>query len=106
MRENKYARNSTLRKAFEMLDTWEDEQLDIDSTEDIHFSKEYTKNMEKLIRAQKCPLWDYTNTIEKKIVIIALVILLAFGVSMSVSAFRKQGYSRLHLIGFYHEKND
>lgn len=89
MRKNPYVYNKTIREAFEMLNAWEYERLDIDSTEKIHCSAEYTRNMEKLIRAQKRPLWHYTNTVGKKVAVIALVILLAFGASMSVSAVRK-----------------
>lgn len=89
MRKNPYVYNKTIREAFEMLNAWEYERLDIDSTEKIHCSEEYTRNMEKLIRAQKRPLWNYTNTVGKKVAVIALVILLAFGASMSVSAVRK-----------------
>lgn len=89
MRKNPYVYNKTIREAFEMLNAWEYERLDIDSTEKIHCSAEYTRNMEKLIRAQKRPLWHYTNTVGKKVAVIALVILFAFGASMSVSAVRK-----------------
>lgn len=88
MRENKYVRNKIIREAFEMLSAWEEEQLDMDFTEEIHCSEKYTRNMEKLIRAQKRPLWNYTNTVGKKVAVVALVTLLTFGASMSVSAVR------------------
>ena len=45
--------------------------------------------MARLLRAQKKPWWQYTNTVAKKVAVIALVILLTFGASMSVSAVRK-----------------
>ncbi len=89
MAENKYVRNKTIREAFEKLDAWEENQLDIDSTEKIHYSEKYERYMARLLRAQKRPWWQYTNTVGKKVAVIALVILLAFGASMSVSAVRK-----------------
>ena len=89
MAENKYIRNKTIREAFEQLDAWEEDQLDIDFTEEIHFSEKYERYMARLLRAQKKPWWQYTNTVAKKVAVIALVILLTFGASMSVSAVRK-----------------
>ena len=89
MAENKYVRNKTIREAFEQLDAWEEDQLDIDFTEEIHFSEKYERYMARLLRAQKKPWWQYTNTVAKKVAVIALVILLTFGASMSVSAVRK-----------------
>lgn len=89
MAENKYVRNKTIREAFEKLDAWEEDQLDIDSTAEIHYSEKYERYMARLLRAQKRPWWQYTNTVGKKVAVIALVILLAFGASMSVSAVRK-----------------
>ena len=89
MAENKYVRNKTIREAFEQLDAWEEKQLDIDFTEEIHFSEKYERYMTRLLRAQKKPWWQYTNTVGKKVAVIALVILLTFGASMSVSAVRK-----------------
>lgn len=89
MAENKYVRNKTIREAFEKLDAWEENQLDIDSTTEIHYSEKYERHMARLLRAQKRPWWQYTNTVGKKVAVIALVILFAFGASMSVSAVRK-----------------
>lgn len=89
MAENKYVRNKTIREAFEKLDAWEEDQLDIDSTAEIHYSEKYERHMARLLRAQKRPWWQYTNTVGKKVAVIALVILVAFGASMSVSAVRK-----------------
>ena len=89
MAENKYVRNKTIREAFEKLDAWEEDQLDIDSTTEIHYSEKYERYMARLLRAQKRPWWQYTNTVGKKVAVIALVILLTFGASMSVSAVRK-----------------
>lgn len=89
MSENKYVRNKTIREAFEKLDAWEEDQLDIDSTAEIHYSEKYERYMARLLRAQKRPWWQYTNTAGKKVAVIALVILFAFGASMSVSAVRK-----------------
>ena len=89
MAENKYVRNKTIREAFEKLDAWEEDQLDIDSTAEIHYSEKYERYMARLLRAQKRPWWQYTNTVGKKVAVIALVILFAFGASMSVSAVRK-----------------
>ena len=89
MSENKYVRNKTIREAFEKLDAWEEDQLDIDSTTEIHYSEKYERYMARLLRAQKRPWWQYTNTAGKKVAVIALVILFAFGASMSVSAVRK-----------------
>ena len=89
MAENKYVRNKTIREAFEKLDAWEEDQLDIDSTTEIHYSEKYERYMARLLRAQKRPWWQYTNTAGKKVAVIALVILFAFGASMSVSAVRK-----------------
>lgn len=89
MAENKYVRNKTIREAFEKLDAWEEDQLDIDSTVEIHYSEKYERYMARLLRAQKRPWWQYTNTVGKKVAVIALVILFAFGASMSVSAVRK-----------------
>lgn len=89
MAENKYVRNKTIREAFEKLDAWEEDQLDIDSTTEIHYSEKYERYMARLLRAQKRPWWQYTNTVGKKVAVIALVILFAFGASMSVSAVRK-----------------
>lgn len=89
MAENKYVRNKTIREAFEKLDAWEEDQLDIDSTTEIHYSEKYERHMARLLRAQKRPWWQYTNTVGKKVAVIALVILFAFGASMSVSAVRK-----------------
>lgn len=89
MAENKYVRNKTIREAFEKLDAWEEDQLDIDSTAEIHYSEKYERYIARLLRAQKRPWWQYTNTAGKKVAVIALVILFAFGASMSVSAVRK-----------------
>ena len=89
MAENKYVCNKTIREAFEKLDAWEEDQLDIDSTAEIHYSEKYERYMARLLRAQKRPWWQYTNTVGKKVAVIALVILLTFGASMSVSAVRK-----------------
>lgn len=89
MKENKYVSNKNICKAFELLDAWEEKQLGIDSTERIHYSEEYERHMNRLLRAQNRPWWQYTNTMWKKVAVIVLVVFFVFSASMSVSAVRK-----------------
>ncbi|MCQ2424867.1 MAG: DUF4367 domain-containing protein [Lachnospiraceae bacterium] len=52
-------------------------------------SARYEKKMERLIRAQKHPLWKYVNTVGKRAAVILLCLSVLFGSAMAVEASRE-----------------
>ena len=45
--------------------------------------------MARLIKRQKRPYWKFTNTVGKRIAVIALAFLMLFGLSMTIEAVRE-----------------
>ena len=78
-----------LKEAFQEIDKWEYENLHLEALEEVIPSPAYIKRMERLMKWQKRSCWKYVNTVGKRIAMIAVVIALAFGLSMSVSAVRE-----------------
>ena len=78
-----------LKEAFQEIDKWEYENLHLEALEEVIPSPAYIKRMERLMKWQKQSCWKYVNTVGKRIAMIAVVIALAFGLSMSVSAVRE-----------------
>ena len=78
-----------LKEAFQEIDKWEYENLHLEALEEVIPSPAYIKRMERLMKWQKRSCWKYVNTVGKRIAMIAVVIALAFGLSMSVCAVRK-----------------
>lgn len=52
-------------------------------------SARYEKKMERLIRAQKHPLWKYVNTVGKRVAVILLCFTVLFSSAMAVKAIRE-----------------
>ena len=78
-----------LKEAFQEIDKWEYENLHLEALEEVIPSPAYIKRMERLMKWQKRSCWKYVNTVGKRIAMIAVVIALTFGLSMSVSAVRE-----------------
>ena len=72
-----------LNQAFREVASMEFADIPSDETQiQFNFSDEFTKKMEKLIAHQKKPYWEYVSTLEKRIVIVAILVL-----SIVVTAF-------------------
>ncbi len=83
----KMEKNSLLAKAFleveqEVLEAYPQEAP-------ISFSPHFEKRMNRLIRAQKRPCWNWTNTVGKRFVAAAVVVFVLFSATMSISAIRE-----------------
>ena len=65
------------------------DSIELAPAEDVFFSPQYEKKMARLIKRQKRPYWKFTNTVGKRIAIIALAFLMLFGLSMTVEAVRE-----------------
>ena len=78
-----------LKEAFQEIDKWEYENLHLEALEEVIPSPAYIKRMERLMKWQKRSCWKYVNTVGKRIAMIAVVIALTLGLSMSVSAVRE-----------------
>ncbi|MBQ8496503.1 MAG: hypothetical protein IJ489_03490 [Clostridia bacterium] len=78
-----------LREAFQAVNAEEWEHTDKIPKEELIYSEAYERKMEALIRVQKRPYLRYFNSVGKRAAMIALVILMTFGLSMSISAVRK-----------------
>ena len=64
------------------------DSIELAPAEDVYFSPQYEKKMDRLIKRQKRPYWKFTNTVGKRIAVIALAFLMLFGLSMTMGAVR------------------
>lgn len=78
-----------LKEAFREINQWEYENLHLETLEEVIPSPRYQKRMERLIKRQKQSYWKYVNTVGKRVAVFAVVLILTFALSMSVSAVRK-----------------
>lgn len=88
MRDEKNEGLEKLRAAFQAVNAEEWENTERIPQDKLIYSDAYEKSMEALIREQKRPYLRYFNTIGKRAAMIAIVILMTFGLSMSISAVR------------------
>ena len=65
------------------------DSIELAPAEDVYFSPQYEKKMARLIKKQKRPYWKFTNTVGKRIAVIALAFLMLFGLSMTIKAVRE-----------------
>lgn len=78
-----------LKEAFREINQWEYENLHLDTLEEVIPSPRYQKRMERLIKRQNKSYWKYVNTVGKRVAVLAVVLMLTFALSMSVSAVRE-----------------
>lgn len=75
-------------KAFEILETAEAAYYEARSESDYEFSPRFERNMERLIRAERRPLYPLVKTPARKVAVVLAALLLVFTLSMSISAVR------------------
>ena len=56
---------------------------------DIHFSRQFTGRMKKLINVQTKNYWRYVNTFSKRVAIACLVVLMLFSTACSIKEIRE-----------------
>ena len=92
MKNNHFDNNSgydKLKNAFKSSNKYYLSKIELSAEKDIYFSQQYEKNMSRLIKRQRKSYWKYTNTIGKRIAIISVVLLMLFGLPMTIEAVRK-----------------
>lgn len=78
-------KQSLLRYQENMLDNLPSEE----SLNEITFSEKFEKQMQKLIKSQKKPYYNMTNTVGKRFACVLVAIIILFTMMMSVSAIRE-----------------
>lgn len=78
-----------LKEALKVINQWEYENLHLETLEEVIPSSRYQKRMERLIKSQNKSYWKYVNTVGKRVAVLAVVLMLTFALSMSVSAVRE-----------------
>lgn len=56
---------------------------------DVHFTRQFTKRMQKLITLQKKNYWRYVNTMSKRVAIACLVVFMLFTTACSIPKIRE-----------------
>ena len=56
---------------------------------DVHFSRQFTERMKKLIKVQKKNYWRYVNTFSKRLAIACLVVFVLFTTACSIEEIRE-----------------